>query len=239
MEKMLIFGGTEDGRELAETLSKNSKWRITLSVATAFGKKMVQTDQLTVIVGRLSVEEMKTLMKDYAVIIDATHPYAVEVSKNIAAAAGDRPVLRLVRENSDMGTSIMVDSIEEACQHCREGNILAATGSKQIAEYKGYLDRVYARVLPTEASVNLCYEAGLPDEQIIKHFGRNSVAENKALIEKYKIKNLITKDGGSRGGFAEKKQAAEEAGIAFIVIRRPEETGYSMTQLINHLGGKE
>ena len=48
---------------------------------------------------------------------------------------------------------------------------------------------------------------------------------NEALIRQYHIKYLVTKDGGRAGGFAEKARAAQAAGAALVLIRRPKEEG--------------
>lgn len=235
MKKILIFGGTEDGRELAERLSENKELIITLSVATELGKELVGSDKINVLMGRLDQNQIKDIIGENDIIIDATHPYAVEVSKNIALVVRDKKLLRLLREESKLIGAVMAENIKDACSKCGSGNVLAATGSKQIAEYT-CLERVYARVLPTKESVKLCYDAGLDDEHIIKHFGRNTVEENIEVINKYEIKNLITKDGGNRGGFKEKKRAAEITGVKFIVIKRPNEEGYSLEELLRILG---
>ena len=237
MKKILIFGGTIDGRELAERLSSDSNINVTLSVATEFGKALID-DKINTIVGRLEKDEIEQLISSFDAIIDATHPYAKIISKNISDVCKDKKVYRLIRDESNLDGVIEAEDIKDACKKCGEGNILAATGSKEIAQYIN-LERVYARVLPTKESVMLCKMAGLKEENIIESFGKVTVEENLEIIKKYNIKNLITKDGGKRGGFEEKKEAARIAGINFIVIRRPKEEGYHLEELIALLGGKK
>ena len=57
---------------------------------------------------------------------------------------------------------------------------------------------------------------------------------NKALIEQFHIRYLVTKDGGAAGGFAEKVQAAAETGVQLVVLRRPEEAGETEAGLFTH-----
>ena len=57
-------------------------------------------------------------------------------------------------------------------------------------------------------------------------------AENRALLEQFSIRFLVTKDGGAAGGFAEKAQAAADTGVQLIVIRRPAETGETADQIL-------
>ena len=56
---------------------------------------------------------------------------------------------------------------------------------------------------------------------------------NTATIRQYKIRFLVSKDGGEAGGYAEKAAAAEETGAELIVLRRPEESGLGYDEVLN------
>ena len=45
------------------------------------------------------------------------------------------------------------------------------------------------------------------------------------IRDRYRIRWMVTKDGGAAGGFGEKLDAARDAGAELVVIGRPEETG--------------
>ena len=108
----------------------------------------------------------------------------------------------------------------------REGNILLATGMKELPAFAGISPaRLYPRVLPTGDSIAACERAGIPHRNIIAMQGPFSAELNEALIRQFHIAFLVTKDGGRAGGFQEKVQAAENTGIELVLIRRPEETG--------------
>ena len=55
---------------------------------------------------------------------------------------------------------------------------------------------------------------------------------NAATIRQFQIRYLVSKDGGTPGGFAEKAAAAEETGAELIVLRRPEENGLSYEEVL-------
>ena len=55
---------------------------------------------------------------------------------------------------------------------------------------------------------------------------------NLALMQQFHIRYLVTKDGGSAGGFAEKAQAAAQSGAALVVLRRPEECGEPAEEIL-------
>ena len=78
-------------------------------VATEYGQMvMPELAGVKVCVGRLDVEEMRALLKkngqnNYAAVVDATHPFATEVSANIreSTKGSGIPYLRLQRRMDD------------------------------------------------------------------------------------------------------------------------------------------
>lgn len=87
-KKVLIFGGTTEGRELASALSKAGVSHV-VSVATDYGKEIENlSGEDNVIVGRKDADEMAQLIeKDcFSVCVDATHPFATLVSAEIKRA---------------------------------------------------------------------------------------------------------------------------------------------------------
>ncbi len=245
MKRILIFGGTKDGRLLAESLMSKGN-QVFVSVATTCGKEqLMESERLKVLVGRLTVKEMEQLLEKLKldVVVDATHPYATEVTQNIKLAVKSIPYYRLLRKNSEVDYGEVVESIAEACSLIGEGNVLATTGSKQVKEYVSgfprFKEQLYVRVLPTEDSIEACRKAGLEQSHILTKLGVSTVEENIQIINQYQIRTLITKDGGITGGFPEKCSACKETGIRLIIIKRPtEEVGYSIEELENILDGE-
>ena len=79
-------------------------------------------------------------------VIDATHPYAAEVTANIrlACEAAKKPYLRLLRSGHQVNDKdvVYVDSVADAVAYLQntQGNVLATTGSKELAEYTKLAD---------------------------------------------------------------------------------------------------
>ncbi|QNM05656.1 precorrin-6A reductase [Qiania dongpingensis] len=248
MNKILIFAGTTEGRRLAERLSGASV-RTSVCVATEYGETLLpKGETITHLTGRLDEKQMESLMaaEGFSCVVDATHPYAVEVSANIREAAEKigMPYFRLLREETtgEYGeNTVFVDSVKAAAEYLKttDGNILASTGSKELKEYteiKDYRKRVFARVLSTEESVCASRSLGFEGRNLICMQGPFSEELNYALMKEYNIRYLVTKSSGKAGGFDEKLRAAERAGAAVVIVGRPEEhQGYSYEQVLGLL----
>ena len=236
---LLIFGGTTEGRILAETLV-NQGHRVTVSVATSLGAEELGGIPCTIWEGRLEEAAMEDRVRDFDLVIDATHPYAEEVSRHIRKACTKTgvPLRRVLRAASREEGCIRVDSCKAAAEYLsgRPGNVLIATGSKALRGY-GCLapERMYPRVLPTHEALNICEEMGIPHRNILALQGPFTLAMNAAMLEQYHISYLVTKDGGTVGGFTEKQQAARQAGAQLILVGRPPDSGESMAQLLREL----
>ena len=246
MKEYLIFAGTIEGRTLAETLVEAGK-KVHICVATEYGEEVLtENPALTVHCGRLTEKEMENLINQVNpdFVIDATHPYAVEVSENISQACqiAGKEYVRLLREEStrqkDEEGITRLSSLDEATSllNDTEGNILLTTGSKELARYVENIDdksRIYARILPDGKMVENCREMGLSGKQIICMQGPFSCELNTAMIKQLDIKYLVTKDTGASGGFPEKVRAAKGCGVELIVIGRPkEESGLAIEALL-------
>ena len=120
-----------------------------------------------------------------------------------------------------------------------DGNILLTTGSKDLKTYskvKDFTDRAYARVLPLDASLALCREAGVQPSHILAMQGPFSEEMDTAMLRAVSAKWLVTKDGGEAGGFAAKVAAARKAGANVLVIGRPKQReGKSFSQVLDSL----
>lgn len=238
--EVLLFGGTAEGRELALWLAERG-WQVYLCVATDYGAQLIpQHSNIVLSARRLTEEEMETLMAGhpFACVVDATHPYAVEVTENIRSAACKTglPYRRLVRQSDREDGCLKAESMAQAARRLEElpGNILLTTGSKELDAFAkpGLAERCYPRVLPTLDSLGRCLELGFPPKNIICMQGPFTRAMNEATIDQYAIQVLVTKDTGGYGGFREKAEAAREKDCTLLVVERPRrETGMELEGL--------
>ena len=76
MSKICIFGGTTEGRKLAEFLS-GQPCDVTVCVATDYGQTLLpESEHVSVSARRLPVGEIVSLLTEHRfdLVIDATHP---------------------------------------------------------------------------------------------------------------------------------------------------------------------
>ena len=236
--KVLVFSGTTEGRVFSRQLAALGA-EVLVSVATLLGaEEQGDGPGITVHCGRLAPEEMAALLHGMDLCVDATHPYAVDATRNIRAActAAGVEYHRLLRAQSPLPAGSMTFS---GAAHAAAflagtaGNVLLTTGAKELAAFAPVEpERLFPRVLPTPESIAACEEAHIPHKNIIAMQGPFSYALNRALLEQFAIRFLVTKDGGAAGGFAEKAQAAADTGTQLIVLRRPVEQGETAEQIL-------
>ena len=206
--KAVVFSGTTEGRRFSKKLAELGV-AVTVCVATPLGaEEQGEMAGITVHAGRLQPDAMAALLAGADLCVDATHPYAVDATRNIRAAAVQAGVeyRRLLRAQSPLPPGCAVfETAAQAAEYLAgtEGNILLATGAKELAVFAGLEPaRLYPRVLPTPEGIAACEAANVPHRNIIAMQGPFSLALNKALITQFQIRYLVTKDGGAAGGKA-------------------------------------
>lgn len=228
--RLLIFGGTTEGRVLAEAAAALGA-ETTVSVATPLGaEELAGLDSVRVLTGRLDQRAVESLLADFDRCVDATHPYAKIVTAAVRAACArtNTPLRRLLRPESSTEGVVRVPSCAEAAAFLagQEGSILLATGSKELAAFAALPPkRLFVRVLPTHESITACEALGLPHRNILALQGPFIQKLNEAMLEQYRIKWLVTKDGGGPGGFGEKLAAARNTGARLVLVERPADCG--------------
>lgn len=228
---ILVLGGTSDSLQICKVLSEKEIDYI-VSVTTDYGKKLSLQYSSKVLEGKLDPEGMQKVIQAYDIecMIDATHPYAVEVSHNgmgVAQKLGI-PYIRYERasllERVDYKRVYVATTNQEAAQIAKEigKTIFLSTGSKTLGEFVSLFkeEKVIARVLPTSEVILQCEKLGLMPDQIIGMKGPFTTSMNEMLFRAYGVECVITKESGMEGGFLEKIEACQRLGLPIVVIKR-------------------
>ena len=240
MYNAIVFAGTTEGYELSHFLSEN-KVSVLVCVATEYGSRSLEENEfLSIRAERLNKEQMQKLFAEEKpeLILDATHPYAAEVTANIREACKNTDVsyVRVLRERGVHKDAVYVENTEAAVAYLKQvpGNILLTTGSKELSAYTelpDYQERLFARVLSVQNVIETCRTLGFEGRNLIAMQGPFSKEMNVAMLQQYDCRYLVTKDSGKAGGFEEKIQAAAECGAIPVIIGRPvQEEGISVKE---------
>lgn len=231
---ILVLAGTLDGRKLAMRLAELGQ-KVMVSVISEYGRLLADLPGISVHTGQLALEEMKNLLvsQGITVVVDASHPYAVNGSLNAMAACETTGIPYIRYERSEVCIPeyekiYMADDAAEAAKLAASlGKVIfLTTGSRSLKIFKGeplLADcRLIARVLPQPDVINECIGLGFDPGDIIAIKGPFSQQLNVALFREYGAEVVITKNSGTIGGADTKIAAAIELKLPIIVIGRPE-----------------
>jgi precorrin-6A/cobalt-precorrin-6A reductase len=222
MKKILILGGTTEARQLAGKLAARAS--VTLSLAGRTESPVAQG--VPVRTGGFGGADglAAYLRKDHIdLLIDATHPYAAQISANAAQAArvAGVSILALRRpgwEPVEGDRWTLVDTSGDAVQALGSAprRVFLALGRQEVAAFEAasrhhYLIRSVDPVEPKLA---------VPDAVYLLARGPFREAEELALLEKNRIDAIVSKNSGGEATYG-KIAAARALGIEVIMVRRP------------------
>ncbi len=257
--RIALFAGTSEGREAAEIYARSPRTEnyMDVYVTTDYGAAALPKDErMHVHVGFFLRDDMlQSFRQDPpALVVDGTHPYARHITGTLTEICTvlSIPYLRLQREMSSLPTEENSESMRYFPDFAAlvdflkgtEGNILITSGAKALPEFAALPDfsaRCFLRALPTAAVLQIAEQLGLPGSHLFLMQGPFSKEMNLALLRHCQARFLISKLSGQRGGFEEKRAAAEEAGVQLLLVGRPEEPplpplGKTMTvEALRHL----
>jgi precorrin-6x reductase len=229
-----LFSGTSDGNALARELVDRQN-PVVVSTASDYGGELARADcpGATVWAGRQGVEARRRALRDSQarVIVDATHPFAQQISEQLMGLSRELkiPYLRFERPSAiDTKDALLCDSATEAAERAiaTGTRIFLATGSKDLATFLQApgADRRewFVRITPEPALIRRALDLGVPRDHILAMQGPFSQGFNTALWRDQHIDCVVTKDSGEAGGFPAKARAAATLGIPLWVIRRPQ-----------------
>ena len=94
MNDVILFAGTTEGRRIAEAC-RGQGLNLHVSVATEYGETLIEpAENIDVLHGRKNAGEISELIRETgaALVIDATHPYASEVTRILQKVCREQPI---------------------------------------------------------------------------------------------------------------------------------------------------
>ena len=232
-KKIFLIAGTEDGRKLATFLHERGL-DVTASVVSDYGRKLLETCAGIKINDKpLNRDELEKFLRtgNFSVLVDASHPYAKNISTNAIDATRAAQIAYVRYERAEISFAyekiFHVDSYEAAAVKAAQlgKNIFLTTGSRSLkifVESPALKDcNLTARILPTAEVLTQCEVLGLTPKQIVAMQGPFSVELNAELFRHANADVIVTKNSGQIGGADTKLQAAESLGLPVVMINRP------------------
>lgn len=222
---ILIFGGTTEGRKAVEVLEESGSLYYYSTRSDGQQIELVNGIHLK---GTMDVPQMVECCRDYGIrlIVDAAHPFAEELHRNLLFVARHvgAPIIRYDRIYPPRSKEVVwCKNYQEALTKLEaEGieRLLALTGVNNIGTLRPYWERheCWVRILNRPLSQMLARKTQFPEDHLVYY----EEDDTRQLLEALKPQAILTKESGLSGGFTEKVEAAQAAGVRVFVIERPE-----------------
>lgn len=229
---ILVLGGTSDALEIAGRLYQVTK-DVTISMATEYGFQVSQNRfPGEIVFGKMDQEALKRFLQERGIdhVVDASHPYAENISKNAISACHELGVNYLRFERPAVKKSdnemIICESLEQAGEFAEKmsGQVFITTGINNIEKMLIKIsdkNRIKVRVLPQSDTISKLEQLGLNADHIVAMKGPFSEEMNFLMFKEAGSSILICKESGTQGGTDHKLTAAVKLGMKIILIPRP------------------
>ncbi len=234
-----LIGGTQESAELARELAQR-RISYVVSVTTESARSLYPDVTLGIVwVDRLTTESLPQFLQQYNIgaVLDASHPFAVEISRvAIATCAQWRiPYLRYerpVHEGKGRGQKAEGELTFPSFDALLTSNVLVGqralltTGYRSLELFKSWQEQavLFTRILPSVTALEAAIAAGFTPDRIIALRPPISADLERALWQQWQINMVVTKASGTAGGENVKRQVAAELGVQLVIIARPELT---------------
>ena len=180
------------------------------------------------VTGAMEVPEMDAFCHEHDIrlIVDAAHPFAVNLHRNVVNLAEriSVPVVRYDRIYPSHDKNLVwCKDYDDAINRLEAHDftkLLALTGVNTINRLRLYWQghECWFRILKREESQSEAQKTGFPADHLV-YYEQDDTA---SLIKRLQPQAILTKESGMSGGFDEKVEAARQAGVKVFVVERPD-----------------
>jgi precorrin-6A/cobalt-precorrin-6A reductase len=223
-KKLLILGGTGDGTELVQRAAEIPGIEVINSLAGRTRQPIVSY-QHTRIGGFGGVEGLTDYLRQEQIdlMIDATHPFAGQISGN-ASAAADRvgiPHLMLIRPvwepvAGDRWIEVESNAAAAAILPGLATRIFLTIGRQELAAF-AHLQHLWFLMRSIDPPP---VGTPLPPGEMLLERGPFTLAAERSRLQEYRIDTIVSKNSGGDATYA-KIIAARELGITVVMVQRP------------------
>jgi precorrin-6A/cobalt-precorrin-6A reductase len=222
-KRLLVLGGTGDAAQLIQQAATIPDLAIVASLAGRTPKPNIPSVGTVRIGGFGGVAGLIQFLQDEQIdlIVDATHPFAAQISHNAAAAAIACGIPRLLVDRPGW-TQVDGDNWITVADHQAAAAVLPDFGQR-------FFLTIGRQELATFAPLTDCWflmrmitlpDPPIPPGEVILQQGPFSVEQEMALIEKYAIDAIVSKNSGGHATYA-KIEAARRLNRPIVMIPRP------------------
>jgi precorrin-6A/cobalt-precorrin-6A reductase len=222
-KRLLILGGTGDAAKLITQAATLPNLTIIASLAGRTAKPNMPT-VCPVRMGGFGGEAglVEYLQQEkFDLLIDATHPFAAQISRNAAGAAQTCGIPRLlinrpawIQQSTDRWIEVPHHEAAAAILPGLAQRVFLTIGRQELRAFISVPDVWFLMRMITPP------DGTIPIGEILLQQGPFSVADEKELLTQYDIGAIVSKNSGGEATYA-KIIAARELGLPIVMIPRP------------------
>ncbi len=220
---LLLLAGTQEAREIAEALATNKRWRVIASLAGATqAPAELPSDMRRGGFGGVDGMVEALQWDNVRAVIDATHPFAEQISANAAAACAELGLPRVLVRRPEWAPEAgddwrkQPDLAAAADALPLFARAFLATGRQSLTHFKHRKDVWFlARAIDAQPG-----KFPLPRGDYTIGKPPFPVGHEVTLMRDYRITHLVAKNSGGAVGIA-KFRAARELGLPVLMVERP------------------
>lgn len=222
---ILVFGGTTEGKLVAKTLDE-------LGIAYYYSTKtkVDYSGKGTPISGEITSDILEAFCLQHKItyIINASHPFAIQLHQMVASLSLEIPLIRFKRMFPSRVSHPLVsyvDNFEKALKLFEDKNytsLLGLSGVQTISKLQSFWKdhQTWFRILDRDSSRAIAKKVNFPETHLLFGYPQ-SKEEEIVLFDEISPEVIFTKESGINGKLEEKIQAAMEVNIPIVILKKP------------------
>ncbi|MBD2345876.1 cobalt-precorrin-6A reductase [Anabaena subtropica] len=222
--RLLILGGTGDAAKLSARVANIPGIEAIASLAGRTREPSVPSGHVRVggFGGASGLAEYLRQM-GIDVLIDATHPFATQISHNAAVAADEVGIRRLMlirppweKVSGDRWIEVDSTSAAAAILENQAKRVFLTVGRQELAAF-AHLQAIwfFMRMIDPPAT-----DALVPTGMILCDRGPFALVQEREILIQHNIDTIVSKNSGGNATYA-KIVAARELGVQVVMVNRP------------------